>query len=123
MLNAYSQNVTLTEMSPIPFDSVAVVKGCTAVLSGDSTIELNKCGVYMVSCNVSAAAAETIQLYKDGVPQAQAQATGTCPAFTALVQVAQNNTCNPCTGPVRLQVISVTAGTLTNAAVTVTKIV
>ena len=123
MLNAYCQNVTLTEMSPVPFNNVTLVKGCTAVLSGDSTIQLNKCGVYMVSCNASASSAATIQLYKDGVAQAQAQATGTAPSFTTLVQVPQTNTCDPCTSPVRLQIMSVTAGTYTDAAVTVTKVV
>ena len=92
MLEAYSINVSVGANSPIPFNAVSVEKGCTAILSSPTTIELNKAGVYMVACDVSTATANTIQLSKDGVLQAQAQSTGTSPSFTTLVQVDKNNT-------------------------------
>lgn len=123
MLEAYSTNVTVTANGAIPFNRVAVEKGCTAKLTSPSTIELNKCGVYMVAVDASAGASNTIQLYKDGVAQTQAQSTGTSMGFVCLVQVDKNNCgCNCCSSPVSLNVIASTAGTLTNANVVVTKI-
>lgn len=123
MLEAYSQNVTVAAESPIPFNSVSLVKGNTAILSSPTTIELNKCGVYMVSCDVSAAAAETIQLYKNGVAQPQAISVGTSPSFTTLVQVDHNNNpCCCCSSPTTIQVIATEAGTLTDANIAVTKV-
>lgn len=122
MLEAYSTNVTVTANSAIPFNAVSVEKGNTAVLTSPTTIELNKCGVYMVSVDVSAAAANTIQLSKDGVLQPQAQSTGTSPSFVTLVQVDRNNTCCACSSPTVLRVIATTAGTLTDANIVVTKV-
>ena len=123
MLEAYSTNVTVTANGAIPFNNVTVEKGCTAKLSAPATIELNKCGVYMVSVDASATAANTIQLYKDGVAQPQAQSTGSSMGFVTLVQVDKNNcNCNCCSSPVTLRVIATTAGTLTNANVVVTKV-
>ena len=122
MLEAYSLNLEVAEMDAIPFQNIAVKKGCTATLSGTSTIELNKCGVYMISVDASAEATTTIQLYKDGVAQPQAQSTGGTPAFITLVQVDKNNNNCCCTSPVTLQVINDTAATFTNVNVCVTKI-
>lgn len=122
MLEAYSLNVTVAADSPIPFNSVSVAKGCSAVLTSPSTISLNKCGVYKVECDVSAAAANTIQLYKDGVAQPQAQSTGTSPNFSTLVQVDHDNSCCPCASPTLVQIRLTTAATLTDANVVVTKI-
>ena len=67
--------------------------------------------------------AATIQLYKNGVAQPQAQSTGSSLAFTTLVQVPDNNSCCPCSSGVSLQVITDTATTFTNANVSVTKVV
>lgn len=122
MLEAYSLNVTAAANSNIPFNSTVLQKGCTAVKTGTDTISLNKCGVYMVECDVSAAATTTIQLVKDGVLQPQAQGTGTTPSFTTLVQVSENNTCCPCTSPTTIQVRNTTATTLTDANIVVTKV-
>ena len=122
MLKAYSQNVTVVAGEAIPFNGVTLEKGCSAVLSSPTTIELNQCGVYMVACGVSAAASETIQLSKDGVLQPDARRTGTSPGFTTLVQVPRSNTPCPCTSPTVLQLISVTAGTLADASIVVTKV-
>lgn len=123
MLEIYSTNIDVVADSAIPFQNVALKKGCTAELSGTNTIELNKCGVYMVSCDASASAETTIQLYKDGIPQAQAQSTGTDLSFTTLVQVNDNNSCCACASPTSLQIYSDMAATFTNINVVITKIV
>lgn len=124
MIQAYSQNITVNAMQAIPFNSVSLKKGCTVEQSGNTTFALNKCGVYEVSCGVSAAASETIQLYKDGVPVQEAQRTGTSPNFVTLVQVDKNNcACNACDSPVTLQVMSVTDATLADASIVITKLV
>ena len=123
MLEVYSVNLAVTEDEAVPFQNVSVKKGCTAELSGTSTIKLNKCGVYMVAVDASAEATTTLQLYKDGVAQPQAQSTGGSPAFVTLVQVSDSNSCCPCSEPVSLQVLNSTATTLTNVNCTVTKIV
>ena len=123
MIQAYSQNITVTAMQAIPFNSVSLKKGCTVTQTGVSTFALNKCGVYEVTCGVSAAATETIQLYKDGVPVQEARRTGNSPNFTTLVQVDRNNSCCACDSPVTIQVMSVTAATLADASITITKLV
>ena len=124
MIQAYSQNIAVNAMQFIPFNSVSLKKGCTVEQSGATTFALNKCGVYEVTCGVSAAATETIQLYKDGVAVPEARRTGNSPNFTTLVQVGRNNNpCCACDSPVTIQVMSVTAATLADASITVTKIV
>ena len=123
MLEVYSTNVEVAAETAIPFQNVSLKKGCTAELSGTSTIKLNKCGVYMVSCDASAEASTTIQLYKDGVAQPQAQSTGITPSFVTLVQVPENNSNCPCASAVSLQVVNTTATTFTDANVVLTKVI
>ena len=125
MLEVYSLNVTVPADSPVPFNNVSIQKGCTAKLNGVSTIELNKCGVYMVECDASASATTTLQLFKNGVAQPQAQSTGGTPAFTTLVQVTENNCGCPCSSPTNLQIRNTAdaEATLTNVNVVVTKLV
>lgn len=124
MIEAYSTNIEVEEDTAIPFRNVTLQKGCTATLSGDSTIQLNRCGVYMVSCDASAGENVTIQLFKDGVAQPQAQSTGGSPCFVTLVQVNQNNSCCACSEPTRIQVMNVGDGaTFTNCNICVTKVV
>lgn len=123
MLEAYSLNVTAAANSNIPFNSVTLEKGCTVSKPSADTINLNKCGVYMISVDVSAAASTTIQLYKDGIAQPQAQSTGVSPSFTTLVQVPKNDSCCPCTSPTTIQIRNTVATTLTDANITVTKVV
>lgn len=125
MLEAYSLNQTVGSMEAVPFTNVSLKKGCTAELSGTSTIQLNKCGIYMVEFDCSSAAATTVQLYKNGIAQDQAQSTGTTPGFTTLVQVSENNTCCPCSAPTTIQILNAddAEATLTNANITVTKVV
>ena len=124
MLEVYSLNVTAAAGASFPLNNVTLQKGCTAKLSGTSTIELNKCGVYMVSCDASAAAASTIQLTKNGVAQPQAQSVGTSPSFVTLVQVPNNNTNCCCSSPTFISIINPTdaSETLTNLNVCITKV-
>ena len=122
MLEAYGLNITATANAPIPFSDVSIRKGCTAILASPATINLNTCGVYMVSFDCSAAAALTVQLYKDGVAQPQAQSTGTTPHFTTLVQVDRNNNGCICSSPTTIQVMALDAGTITDANIVVTKV-
>ena len=65
MLEVYSLNQTVGSLDPIPFTNVTLKKGCTAELSGTTTIQLNKCGVYMITVDTSSATATTIELYKN----------------------------------------------------------
>ena len=124
MLEVYSLNKTVAADTAIPLDNVTLRKGCTAVNSSPATIQLNKCGVYMVAVNASSAASVTIQLYKDGIAQPQAQSTGGSPCFVTLVQVTENNSCCPCATPTTLQIFNVGAeATYDDINVVVTKIV
>ena len=124
MLEIYSLNLEVEAETAIPLNNVSIQKGCTAVSSAPATIALNKAGVYMVSVNASTTDTATIQLYKDGIPQPQAQNTGGAVSFTTLVQVPTSNTncCN--TSPTFLQVFNAgdTAVTFDNVNVCVTKI-
>ena len=115
MLEVYSVSQTFSDGVAIPLNNISISKGCTAVLAAPATIELNKCGVYMVSCNSTltgaAAGSARIQMSKNGVAQPQAQAgetlavTPTSLDFTTLVQVNQNNNTCYCTSPTLLQFI------------------
>ena len=123
MIQAYSQNITVAALQNIPFNGVSLKKGCTVEQTSPTTFALNKCGVYEVSCGVSAAATETIQLFKNGVAVPEAVRTGTSPGFVTLVQVNKNNNpCCPCDSPVTIAVQSVTAGTLADASIVITKL-
>ena len=124
MLQVYSTDVEVAVDAAVPFNNVYIKKGCTAVESAPSTIQLNKKGVYMVSMNASSAAAATLQLSKDGVLQPQAQSTGTNPSFLTLVQVPYDNTECCAVSPTVLQVINSGAAvaTFTDVNVVVTKV-
>ena len=122
MLEAYSTNVEVGADAPIPFQNVTLKKGCTAELSGAGTIQLNKCGIYMVSVDSTAGASTTIQLYKDGIAQPQAQSTGTTLGFSTLVQVQNNNCGCACSSPTTLQFINETAATFDSCNIVVTKL-
>ena len=122
MLEVYSVNIDVGANTYVPLNNVSYKKGCTAELSGTSTISLNKCGVYMVACDCSAETSTTIQLYKNGVAQPQAQGTGGAVSFVTLVSVDENNTCCPCSAPVNLSILNTTATTFTDFNVVVTKV-
>lgn len=125
MLEAYSLNVEVASDTAIPFKNVTLEKGRSTELSGDSSIQLNECGVYKVSVDATASASTTIQLYKNGVAQPQAQSTGTTLGFETLVQVPNNNCGCPCSSPTVIQVLNTgeAAATFVNANIVVTKAV
>ena len=119
MLDIYSNNVTVAEQSPIPFNSTNVDKGCGITRPGTVTIQFNKCGVYKVDFNATATAdtAGTIivQLRKNGIVQPQAISSQTAAdttssyalSFSTLIQVDRNNCkCNMCSIPVTIDVLN-----------------
>ena len=122
MLEAYSVNVEVGANANIPFNSLSLQKGCTVEKTAPDTFAFNKCGVYMVEVDASTVTSTTIQLYKDGVAQPQAQSTGITPTFTTLVQVPNNNSCCPCASATTIQVRNTTAGTFTDANIVITKV-
>lgn len=142
MIEAYSMNVAVAANQPVPFNSVSLLKGCDVKQLSPTTFVLNKRGVYLVSLDAAGAVAGTtaatmnLQLYKNGVPQLQAQAQGGSTGatdiegigFVTLVQVEEDN--NPCccsSAPTTIQVVNnTTNGTialnLTKANIVVKKI-
>ena len=123
MIGGYSLNLTVPANSPCAINNLYLDKGDTAELISGTTIQFNIKGVYMVECSASATAASTLQLYKNGVAQPQAQAVGTNPHFETFVQVPNNNTDCCCTSPVLVQIMNPTdtAETFSNLSVNVYK--
>lgn len=122
MFEAYSLDTTVASQTAIPLNNVTISKGCAIKQSAPATIQLNKCGVYEVSCNAAGAEAITVQLYKDGVAQPQAQSTGTTACFTTFVQVDHNNSDCCCASPTILQVMNMGAEATLDINVCVNKI-
>ena len=125
MVQAYSNNITVETDQAIPFNSTQLLKGCTVAHGSPATFELNKCGVYLVSFNGSAAAAVTAQIFVNGVARPGAQATGTAIAFSDTIVVPNNNCiCDPCTAPAVVQVknTGAAAETFLTANAIITKI-
>lgn len=131
MLNAYSKNQTLVQNGIIPFNSVSLLKGKTAVLNGVSTIDLNCRGVYCLTLDISGTPSDagevTISMTKNGVTQPQAvidiplvvataSVTG---SISTLVQVSENNSACCCSSATSIQFVNTGVG-LTNANFTVT---
>ena len=117
MIQAYSQNITVTTPADVPFNNVTKFKGQTVVHEAPSSFNFNKCGVYHVHVDGSASGAGevTFQLYKNDVPLNEAQTTITLTAdalqnfaFETLITVSENNTCCCCTSPTIVQ-LSVTS--------------
>lgn len=124
MIEVYSENLTVPADTAVSFNNVPLIKGETVTLSGVSTINLNKRGVYQVNCHASAAAATTLQLYKNGIALPWAQSAGTNPNFTTLVQVPESATCCPASAPTTLQIFNVddASATLDIVDVVITKL-
>lgn len=117
MLQAYSSNITVAANAVCPLNSAVIDKGNAESFAGAGTIELNRCGVYLVECDgyctPSAATEVSFQLYKNGLPQPQAISafTGVVDTigtfgFKTLVQCATNNTNCCCTSPTNLQIMN-----------------
>ena len=118
MLQAYSTNLNMDANMAFPFNNVTVDKGCAETLAAPASIQLNKRGVYLVEVDGFGTGADAginnIQLYVNGVAQAQAVSSATLAAgdvanfgFKSLIQVAANNCpCNCITSPTVLQVMN-----------------
>lgn len=136
MTESYSTNITVAAGSLVPFNVTDIQKGCTSVLSGTSSFNLNKSGVYMITVNAYGATAETsgnvgLQLFVNGnaVTNAEAQELSTATtdivsiAFSKLVQVPNNNTCACNTSPTVVTVEGIGETALWNLVnVVITKI-
>lgn len=134
MLEAYSRAQTIAVGDLVPFTSVSLKKGCTVELVGINTIQFNKCGIYMVSFNLSALATTagniTVGMTKNGSPQLQASRTVTGATTTAtvnvpittLIQVPQTNSCSCCTSPTTIQFAVTGTGVIADSDIVVTKI-
>lgn len=119
MLQVYSSNLDVAAGAAYPLNNVVLHKGCGARLSGPSTIELDKRGVYLVEVDgfatPDAATEVSTQLYVNGVAQPQAISTFVPAAITdtrtygfkTFVRVTQNNcNCNCFTSPTILQFLN-----------------
>lgn len=114
MIELYSRNILVSNNATIPLNVVNVRKGRCAIESGAGSVNLNKCGVYVVTANANVTSTDagviTMQLQVNGVPQQQAIASETIAAagdivnigFTTLVQVTDNNGCGCCNAPTTL---------------------
>lgn len=118
MLQAYSNNITVSGNTAVPLNSLKIRKGCNENLAAPATIQLQKRGVYVVHVDAFGSAASpgeiSIQLVKNGaelldaISQASvAAADSVVPlGFETLVQVAQDNTPCCCTSPTELSVVT-----------------
>jgi len=118
MLQVYSSNLDVAANIAFPFNNQTVNKGCADVLSAPATIQLNQRGVYLVEVDGfatgTAAGANTVQLYVNGVAYPQAVSSFTTAAdtianygFKTFVQVVNNNCkCNCVSSPTVLQVLN-----------------
>lgn len=135
MLEAYSTNQTVLANGIIPFNSVSLVKGKSAVLNGVSTIELNNCGVYEIAFDIGALPSAdgdiTINMLKNGVIQPQSllsiptsvTTSGVHGTITTLVQVPRNNNACCCSSPTTIQFVNSGVGIIeAQINVVVTKI-
>lgn len=119
MIETYSKNITVNANATIPFNNIALVKGCSVQQQGASTLQFNKSGIYEVNCSASAVASTagniTIQLQKNGEVQPQALASATAAdttsiydlSFVTLVQVPYNNcNCNCAISPTTIDILN-----------------
>lgn len=135
MIEAYSQNVAVLTNGVIPFNSVSLRKGNTAVLSGVSSIQLNRKGIYKVDFEMIATATAAgdivVEMTKNGTVQTQTvrtitgatTATSVTVPVSTLVQVSEDNTCCCDTAPTVIQFLNTGVGiTANNIDIVVTKI-
>lgn len=120
MLQAYSSNLDIAANTAYPLNNVTLKKGCSVVLSGPSTIQLNQRGVYLIHYDGYALATTngevSTQLYINGVAQPEAissfDAADTTDTqqvlhFETCVQVSNNNcNCNLTSSPTIIQFIN-----------------
>lgn len=132
MIQVYSKGIAVTPNSNVQFNTVALKTGSTVTMEGTTQLNINRSGIYRIEFlgyGASNTDNSTIgaQLVVDGkeVPQAEATVATSSAilpeqiAFTALVPI---KIC-PCGGSKTVTVLATgTAGTLSLANLTVTKI-
>lgn len=104
MIQAYSNSITVDTAASVPFNSVALVKGCSVEQQNLTTFIFNRRGIYLVSVDATGNTSGTsgniaLQLYKNGIarPEAFNSAASTAVAdveslsFETLVQVEDDN--------------------------------
>lgn len=140
MIECYSKNKSVAANEPITWDNTTLKKGCTVEANGAS-IQFNKCGIYEMSVDAdvisptatsSTAVNLSLQLYKEGVAQPQAQALETATdavsahhlSFTTLVQVPESNSCRACSSPTVCNIVNTSgAADILSADIVITKLV
>lgn len=134
MIQVYSSNIDVAAGATYPLNNVVIQKGCSAVLVGASTIQLNQRGIYAIHCDgfatPEAATDVSVQMQVNGLarPDAISGFTGVADtqdtfAFEALVQVSENNTNCCCTAPTTVQFVNGETGVLdAHINIVVTKI-
>lgn len=122
MIQTYSKNVFVDADTPIPLNSVSLIKGDSVTKQGATTLQFNCRGIYEVCVN-AIASVETIvddenisiQLQKDDVLQPQAVSAITpidvepsvYPlSFVTLVQVTHDNGPCCCSNPTNINIIN-----------------
>lgn len=134
MVQVFSSNLAVPANAAYPLNNAVIQKGCSAVVVGASTIQLNQRGIYCVHCDgfatPAAATLVSTQLYVNGLarPDAISGFTGVASTqdtfgFDVYVQVSENNTNCCCTAPTTLQFVNgITAVTGAHINVTVSKL-
>lgn len=136
MIETYSNNITVPANAAVPMNTT-FRKGTTVTKSGDVSLQLNKCGIYVIDVNAtgiaSAGGLMTLQLMVNGVavPNAFASVTASDTAsthslaFSTKVQVPTSyNECCPCSGPFAVTLLNAGVETVYSLVdVLVTKLV
>lgn len=131
MIEAYSNGVTTDAQSAVQFYNVSLNKGCSSILQGVSSLQLNDCGVYEVDVDCVAQATTAgeigIQLRKDGILQPQALSAETAAdttslhalSFSTFVQVTHSNGRCCCMAPTICNIVNTSANPVTFSHISV----
>lgn len=94
MIEVYSKNVTVPETTAIPLNNVALLKGCTVMKSGTSSIQLQRAGVYEVNVSATAKLNATIAQSNSTTTSSDATTVQTTSSIVA-IQLAKDNVLQP----------------------------
>ena len=132
MIQVYSKDVAVTPNSNVQFNTVALKTGSTVTIQDSTQLNINRSGIYRIEfAGYGASNTDNstigVQLVVDGkeVPQAEATvatSSAILPEQIAFVALVPVKVC-PCGGSKTVTVLATgTAGTLSLANLTVTKI-
>ena len=131
MIQVYSKDIAITPNSNVQFNTVALKTGSTVTMQDSTQLSINRSGIYRIEF-VGYGASSTdnsmigVQLVVDGkeVPQAEATvatSSAIMPEQIAFVALVPIKIC-PCGSKTVTVLATGTAGTLSLANITVTKI-